>query len=325
MLSSKTNIILSPRSGKTSPSIDSANGICGNADIIAELPYNPDNILISRREIESFLRIPDVLEETSTYETIKTKYNITDKKDIPLNVAVFQLAFVHQSYCTRKNENVITGNEQCPNNCLKLWERSYERLEFLGDSILGASIADYLYERYPSEEPGWYTNMKTQLVNGNMLSALCIRLGLNKYIVLSNQIDKNNGRTHRDITEDVLEAFIGAIYQNYGFDIAKEWIVNVVENHVRLPTLIKYIQNYKDKLVKLYQQTHQDKLQFLDSKVSGSTLIQVCIKTGDGSIIGVGKGMTKKLAEQQAAKKALVHHGEEVADEEDDEIFYTPF
>ena len=105
------------------------------------LPYNPLNILVQKS---------DILNLTKNF------------KDINL----YRKAFVHKSYCTRKNENFLNGNINCPPGCLPLQEDSNERLEFLGDSILNMVVADYLFERYPDENEGFLTRMRTKLVNG---------------------------------------------------------------------------------------------------------------------------------------------------------------
>jgi dsRNA-specific ribonuclease len=211
-----------------------------------ELPYNNQNKIISEEEIYKFLKEGDIT------------HKIT-------NVNLFRLAFVHKSYCTRKNENIINGNINCPTDCLPLQEESYERLEYLGDSVLNTSTAYYLFERYPNENEGFLTQMRTKLVNGKMLSKLSIEIGLNKYLIISKQLERSDARNYKDYTEDVFEAFIGAIRKDMGYEIAQEWIINIFENYVDFTELVKQNQNYKDLLIKYCQQNLHYKPEFIDT------------------------------------------------------------
>jgi len=307
-----------------------------------ELPYNNQNKIISEEEIIQFLNEGNINQPIN-------------------NVNLFRLAFVHKSYCTRKNENIINGNINCPSDCLPLQEESYERLEYLGDSVLNTSTAYYLFERYPNENEGFLTQMRTKLVNGKMLSKLSIELGLSKYLIISKQLERNDSRNYKDYAEDVFEAFIGAIRKDMGYEAAQEWIINIFENYVDFTELVKQNQNYKDILIKYCQQNLHYKPDFIDpnsllnqkKKLNEQTdqlylnieekqnnftsptltftnpssdiidnnnngnsdsemqsLKEYCIyvKTKEGTIIGIGKGETKKIAEQEASKKALDYY-----------------
>jgi ribonuclease-3 len=277
---------------------------------IMELPYNPNIRLITQNNIIKLFKKFEI------YDLIRNSYckDASDKKEeIPMNMGLYHLAFVHKSYCTRKNENIINGNDKCPEGCLPLQENSNERLEYLGDSVLNLATANYLFDRYPNENEGFLTFMRTKLVNGTMLSKLCLQMGINKYLILSQQIDNNNGKLNKDLTEDLFEALIGAIYKNYGFDIASEWIVNIFEEYIEFADLIQTSINYKDKLVKLFQQTHQPLPKFIeiDNSVGDDGIeneVTVCIKTHDDIVIGIGTSNTKKKAEREASKKALEYY-----------------
>lgn len=256
------------------------------------LPYNSKNVLI----------IPDDL------NTILTEYGITDKfRDID----IYRKAFVHKSYCTRKNENFLNGNLYCPSDCLPLQEESNERLEFFGDSILNMTVADYLFERYPDENEGFLTRMRTKLVNGKMLAFLSEKVGFHKFILLSKQIEDNEGRKNLNILEDAFEAFIAALYLDFGhrgFEYAKEWIISVIETHLDFSELIKQNNNYKDMFLKSYQQQFGYIPKFFEMNtetVSNGKIYTICIKDVQNNILGVGKGNNKKEAENNAARNAL--------------------
>ena len=218
-----------------------------------DVPYNDKNVLIGESDINKILK---------TYG-IKMKC---------FNVDIYRKALVHKSYTTRKNENFVTGNVNCPENCLPLQEECNERFEYLGDSVLSTSVANYLYKRFPNENEGFLTKMRSKLVNGHMLANLCEKVGLDKWIIISKQIENNEGRKNYKIMEDTFEAFICAIFldfnnkkikiknfeliSGFGFQIAENWIINVIEDKVDLVELIKQNKNYKDKLIKYFQHTY---------------------------------------------------------------------
>jgi ribonuclease III len=256
------------------------------------LPYNTKNVLINGIELSH------ILQEYS----IGTPF-------IDLNI--YRKAFVHKSYCTRKNENFLNGNTKCPPGCLPLQEESNERLEFLGDSVLNMTVADYLFERYPDENEGFLTRMRTKLVNGKMLAFLSEKVGLAKFILLSSQIEENDGRKNLNILEDTFEAFIAAIYTdfgNHGFDKARDWIISVIETHLDFSDLVRQNNNHKDMFLKYYQQSYGVVPKFFEMNVDNSNsnarIYTVCIKDGD-TILSIGKGHNKKEAENEASRLAL--------------------
>lgn len=262
------------------------------------LPYNIVNKVISEEEILSLINLDSV-------DEIK-------------NVNIYRRAFVHKSYCTRKNENFVEGNINCPKDCLPLQEESNERLEFLGDSVLNLVIASYAFERYPNVNEGFLTNIRTKLVNGNMLARLSKEIGLNKYLIISHQIELNDGRKNKNILEDVFESFIGAIYLDFeaqnksGYDYAKKWVIQIIEENVDFTELMNTNINYKDKFVKYCQHNLQYIPTFFQTNVieqNGKKVHTVCVKNNNGVTIGVGKGFTKKEAEIDAAKKGLEYFG----------------
>jgi ribonuclease-3 len=263
-----------------------------NCQLVQQTPYNPTNQLINKDDVLKFLSIFD---------------DIT-------NINIYRRAFVHKSYCTRKNENYNEGNINCPDDCLPLQEESNERLEFLGDAILNFVVGKYLFERYPTVNEGFLTTTRTKLVNGEMLASLSAQIGLGKYILLSSQIESNNGRSNKNILEDTFEAFIGSIFFDYeekdgsGFKHADEWIVHILEEYVDFSDLMTQNKNYKDTLVKYCQHNFQFIPKFYEIDVSenkNGKCYTIYVKNNLGSVMGIGKGTNKKNAEIDAAKKAL--------------------
>ncbi len=174
------------------------------------------------------------------------------------SIDMFRKAFTHRSYCTRKNENFVEGNVDCPRDCLPLQEESSERLEFLGDAVLNLVVAEYLFRRYPDEHEGFLTRMRSKLVNGEMLRDLCLIAGLDAHVIISKQIEESGGRRVKNVLEDCFEAFIGAMFVDAGRDdrgyiAAAQWLTNFIEENVDFAELVPQQSSYKDMLTKYFQ------------------------------------------------------------------------
>lgn len=262
-----------------------------SADQKVQLPFNEDNKILLDTDLTSLL----------------ATYGISEPFR---NIDIYRCAMVHKSYCTRKNENFVEGNVECPSSCIPLQEESNERLEFLGDSVLSIAIASYLFERYPDENEGFLTRMRTKLVNGKMLAKLAKIVGLHKYILISKQIEDNDGRNISNILEDAFEAFLAAIYLDFSFEHAKTWVIDVIESNLDFSELIRQNHNYKDQLLKYFQQNHGYMPRFFEmdvETVNNHKTFKVCLKDCNDNVISIGFGSNKKEAENDAAKVALLN------------------
>lgn len=252
------------------------------------------------------------------------------------NINLYRNAFVHKSYCTMKNDDFESGNDRCPDGCLPLQEMSYERLEFLGDAILGMVVARYLHERYPNQPEGFLSKMRTKIVNGKMLGHLAGRIGLEPFVIISKQIEAGGGRNNYKILEDTFEALIGAIYLDFqdsppempasvkledgplsgaGFYVAETWIISILEKNIDFAELVASRTNYKDQLVRYMQHAFQDAPRFFETRIDTVNNMKVFtynVKNRSGTVLGTGKGASKKEAENMAARAALVAYGEYV-------------
>lgn len=284
-----------------------------------ELPYNTNNVLIQMEDVERL-------------------FSEHGLKDMPIkNLNLYRNAFVHRSYCTMKNDDFESGNERCPENCQPLQEMSYERLEFIGDSILGMVCATYLYERYPDQAEGFLSKLRTKIVNGKMLGYLAAKIGFPKFVMISKQVEDVHGRNNYKIMEDVFEAFIGAIYMDYnqadysvscidmpkkyapfsgmGYFVAETWIISILEKYLDFAELIQTKTNYKDMLVQYMQHTYQDAPRFFEVSVDNVNCQKVftyCVKDKSGFTLGTAKGNSKKEAENLCAKEALSYYGQTI-------------
>lgn len=279
-----------------------------------DTPFNEENVVLSDSFLTQLLNNHGV--HTQTYNDIN----------------LYRKALLHKSYCTKKNENFKSGNIECPQGCLPLQEESNERLEFLGDAILNLVVADYLYERYPDANEGFLTKIRTRLVNGTMLAHLAEKIQLGKHIIISKQIESNNGRHNKKILEDAFEAILGAMYIDFnsfkintssqtkstidncgiGFQITSAFIVHVLETYVDFSDLVRQKENPKDKLMKQCQHTFQwtPKLLEMDiTEVDNMRVHNICVRNKNNDIIAVGKGSNRKQAEINASIKALEYFG----------------
>jgi dsRNA-specific ribonuclease len=164
---------------------------------IENQPYNNKNILLQREDLDNLLN-------SNGLSGLEIK-----------NINLYRVAFVHKSYCTMKNADFDKSNVNCPAGCLPLQDMSYERLEFLGDSLLGMIVTNYLYLRFPDQNEGFLSKIRTKIVNGRMLGYLSEKIGLPKFAIISKQVEESGGRNNYKIMEDIFEAFLGALYLDF--------------------------------------------------------------------------------------------------------------
>jgi len=269
-------------------------------EITEELsPFNNTNIILNESDLNIFFK----------NHNIDYQYK---------NINLFRNAFVHKSYCCMKNTSFTTSNISCPEDCLPLQDMPYERLEFLGDSILGYIIAKYMYLRYPDQPEGFLSKMRTKLVNGKMLGFLSEKIGFGKFAIISKQIEDINGRSNYKIMEDIYEAFIGALYiDSNDISIVEQWIINVIEKYVDFVDLIMKNTNYKDALISYMQNRYQDNPRFLETNVSHNNvssqkIFTYIVKDRNNNILGSANGSNKKEAENNCALEALKYYGQEI-------------
>lgn len=198
------------------------------------------------------------------------------------NIDNFRLAFTHPSYDSKHN---------------------YERLEFLGDSVLNLAITHILYDKYAHLKEGELSKKRISFINGKILAKVGKELNLHKWINLGKAEEKDFGNEKDSIIADVFEAFIGAIYLEKGIDFVIDWIkgrFKLFENSKEV------FKDYKS-LLQEYIQTKKSKLpEYIVEKEEGKdhnkTFYVRLILSNEKIFYGVGK--TKKNAEQEAAKKA---------------------
>lgn len=202
----------------------------------------------------------------------------------PSNLALYEQAFTHKS---------ILQEEENPNKI------SNERLEFLGDALLGAIVAEYFFLKYPFEEEGFLTKVRSKLVSRTFLNQLSIEIGLDTFLETS----ANTSRS-KSIFGDAFEALIGAIYLDKGFQQCKKFVVErVIRDYVDLEKLIQTESNFKSKFIEWAQQHKTTYVFQITVTESAEYKIFQCRLQLNDQTVGEGEGMSKKAAEQAAAKQ----------------------
>ena len=205
---------------------------------------------------------------------------------IPGKIGLYELAFIHKSASLSDSK----GN---PLN--------YERLEYLGDAVLGIVIAEFLYRQFPDRNEGFLTKMRSKIVNGDNLSALTQQMGLTQ--LLDNRIQ--NEQANRHILGDAFEALIGAIYLDKGYRRTRRFVLRrVIRKHVDLVELERNETNFKSQLIEWAQKNKKEITFYTDIEPYDPTHFISFVSIGD-TLFGSGNGVSKKEAEQNAALETL--------------------
>ncbi len=193
---------------------------------------------------------------------------------------------------------------------------SNERLEFLGDSVLGLVVADYLYHKYPNKLEGGLTKDKSLLVNEGTLHRTAELIDLGRHLYMSLEEEKAGGRHRPSITADAFEGLVGAMYLDGGIEAVKPFIKRVLLSQFDELIADKSFRNYKGDLLEYLQARGEMMPRYEVIKEAGpdhDKTFTVGVY-GDGKMLGKGVGSCKKDAEQQAAERALRQLKEEAKD-----------
>ena len=194
---------------------------------------------------------------------------------------------------------------------------SNERLEFLGDAVLGAVVAELLFATFPDRDEGFLTRTRANLVNGQALARYARALGLGPLILMSENAATADGRDNPTILADAFEAVVGALYLDQGFAAARQFLLDVLAEHVDLGSVAELRTNYKSSLLEFVQARGRAQPAYhvvAEEGPSHSRHFTVEV-TVDGTPYGRGEARSKKQAEQSAAREALdtLRHAEEQA------------
>lgn len=207
----------------------------------------------------------------------------------PDNIHLYEQAFLHKSSSIEADDGKWLNNE---------------RLEFLGDAILDAIVADVVYKHFPNRREGFLTNTRSKIVQRETLNRVAIELGIDRMIVYSAKLNTHNNHMYGN----ALEALIGAIYLDQGYRKCSRFIREIlIKKHVNLDMIARKEVNFKSSLIEWSQ---KNKIEicfdlienFMDPE--GNPVFQTAVCLGDMQI-GIGIGYSKKESQQNAAKMAI--------------------
>jgi ribonuclease-3 len=209
---------------------------------------------------------------------------------VPGNLRLYRMAFRHRSAAVEVKNGAKNSNE---------------RLEFLGDAILGAVVAELLFKMYPYKDEGFLTEMRSKIVSRANLNQLAKRLGLDEHIEFDNKSLGHNNK-QGSLLGDTFEAMIGAIYMDKDYNFTRNFLLSrIIKPHVDIHTLELTETNFKSKLIEWCQRHGKDIIFEIVPNEEGENAklftIQVIV---DGENCAVGRDYNKKNAEKLAAEKA---------------------
>jgi len=184
---------------------------------------------------------------------------------------------------------------------------SYERLEFLGDSVLDLIVTEILYERFPVETEGFLTKIRAKIVRGETLADLSKKLELDELIQIGDRAQGQGIEYSKSVLADVFEALIAAIYLTKGYQKTFNFVREKLDAHLDLSKMVKQNDNYKSILLEFTQAEKMSlpKYNIISEYGPGHNKTFSVSVSMDGVVYGKGKGKSKKQAEQKAAKNAL--------------------
>ena len=206
------------------------------------------------------------------------------------NISLLQNALAHSSYANERWHNSLLSNE---------------RLEFLGDSILGMLVAEYLYRSFPDRPEGELTRMRADMVCEKTLAKVANEIHLGEHLLLGHGEEQGGGRTRDSILADAVESVIAASFLDGGIQAAKKFIQTFIL--VEVPVSQLHNVDYKTKLQELVQQKKNQVLTYELTAESGpdhDKYFSVAVSL-NGTVVGQGEGTSKKRAEQESARDAI--------------------
>lgn len=200
------------------------------------------------------------------------------------NIELYKKAFIHSSY----------GDD------------NYERMEWLGDKVLGKVVAQYLFDRYENMKEGFLSKLHSRIVRGETLARLNKLLELGQFIETKEEIDEKT-------LNNVMESFICAVYLDQGEEVTRDFIIGIIETHLDLVNMITNENNYRDMLKKMHKANGWSKPIYKEISVKNigdNKEYEMALLDINDEIIGKGIHNIRKKAIQKAAKEGLIYYGE---------------
>lgn len=207
---------------------------------------------------------------------------------LPVRMPLYEMAYIHRS------ASVVMPDGNHINN---------ERLEYLGDAILNAVVADFLFRRYPGKNEGFLTKMRSKIVKRKYLDVLALRLGIDRFMTSQPGLQEKS----KHLYGNAFEALLGAIYLDKGYSKTAKYIEKIICRYLDLEKLLNTDQDYKSQLIEWAQKNKKEIVFESREELKAENNMPVFIvhvKLSDKDL-GQGTGNSKKDAEQRAAKAAL--------------------
>lgn len=205
----------------------------------------------------------------------------------PSNIALYKSAFRHSSVATHLKDGVKDSNE---------------RLEFLGDSVIGIVVADYLFKKFPFKDEGFLTKMRSKMVSRNQHNSIANKLGLKSFI----ETTKERNVMPSSINGDAYEALIGAIYLDKGFEFVQDFLLKRIINvHIDMDEVETKEVDFKSKFIE-WAQREKKNFRFetaIDGNSASDKIFTIQLMVND-KLMGTAQHFSKKKAEQLAAEAA---------------------
>jgi len=297
------------------------NTIEDNGSVITVYPWNTSNKKLTKNDVYTIF-------EKAGFSSARELLKIND-------LSLYQTSFVHSSYVEKQNFDILTKNTdksveiaQKPENVLSLFQEDYENMEFLGDRCLDLSIAFYLHRKYPNQDQGFKTKMKTKLVRKEQLAEFANYLNFPPLLIVSKHVEEKTllGRNNPRILEDVFEAFLCAIFldQNLNHNYLSDEMKQLGRLRLCGPGW-QLVNAFL--LLQYYQKEFKITPKYLELKIEGpphKRIFTMGVLSKSGDIVSRGVAKSKKEAEQNSSKNALIYFGElseqeESSDSDNDE------
>jgi ribonuclease III len=219
----------------------------------------------------------------------------------PRVLSLYHLALTHTSYVRPAGNGSKAAAPP-----LRTHETN-ERLEFLGDAVLGSVVAEYLFKKFPYEAEGFLTELRARIVNRESLNMLAVRLGIDKLV----KADRSQTGRHRSLNGNALEALVGAVYLDRGYRPTRIFILDkIIKPFVDVTALSTTTANFKSKLIEWGQaQGRVIRFDLVSQQRQGGTTEFRSDVYLDDQLIASGAGLSRKASEQAAAEKSLAALG----------------
>jgi ribonuclease III len=206
----------------------------------------------------------------------------------PSNLELYRLATIHSSISKQNGAGVKESNE---------------RLEYLGDAVLGAAVADYLFKKYPYKDEGFLTEIRSRIVNREALNTLARKIGVGTIV----QFDNKNVHLQQVILGNTLEAIVGAVYLDKGYARCKKFVIDkLIAPYYDLEEVVNSDTNYKSQIIEWAQREGKSiRFEIVEVKKAKNRKEFIAQVVLDEEAKATGYGNNKKKAEQDAAFKTI--------------------